>query len=106
MGHVGPPVLIAHLTAQFRLDLEWIILATVLVGLVLLGIIVIVRYKRWQAAEQTPAPPTRLEEYQALMEQGLLDPQEFERIRDSLQKNSEPPTSPPAESGPADHGGP
>jgi hypothetical protein len=95
MGHVGPPVLSAHLTAQFRLDLEWIILATSLVGLILLGLFVIVRYKRWQEAEQTPDPPTRLEDFKALMEQGLLDPQEFERIREAMQKTPESPPEPP-----------
>ena len=35
------------------------------------------------------------------MEKGLLDPQEFERIRDFLQKNPETPLPPPADHGPA-----
>jgi hypothetical protein len=101
MGHVSPPVLVAPLTAQFRLDLEWILLVSVLVGLILLGIFVIVRYKRWQAAQQTPASPTRLEDFRALMEQGLLDPQEFERLREFLQKNPETPVPPATDHGPA-----
>ena len=57
MGTSAPPAVLATLTAQFRLDLEWILLVSVLVGLILLGVFVIVRFKRWQAEQQTPGSP-------------------------------------------------
>ena len=98
MRNVRPPSAFAALTARFRLDLEWILLAGLLAGLLLLGALVIVRFKRWQAAQQETALP-RVEDYQALMEQGLLDPLEFERIRERLNKKEAPdpprPPSPP-----------
>jgi hypothetical protein len=100
MWNVGPPAGAAVLTAQFQLDLEWMLLAGAFVGLVLLGAYVIVRFKRWQAAQQATTLPPRIEDYRALMEQGLLEPREFERIRDRFEKNppldSPPPSSPPA----------
>jgi hypothetical protein len=67
-----------------QFDLEGIVLAILLVGLVLLGALAVLWVKRWHAAHQAPLPPTRIEDYRALMEKGLLDPQEFERIRDRL----------------------
>jgi hypothetical protein len=69
-----------------QFDLEGLLLAIVLVGLVLLGAFAVLWVKRWHAAHQAPSPPTRVEEYRALMEKGLLDPAEFERIRDQLAK--------------------
>jgi hypothetical protein len=93
MWNVGPPAVVAALTAQFRFDLEWMLLALVLVGLVALGIFVIVRFKRWMAEQQSPTLPTRVEDYRALLEQGLLDPAEFECIRQELE-NNHPPDAP------------
>jgi hypothetical protein len=101
MWNVGPPAVIAALTLQIQFNLEWMLLAGALVGLILLGGLVIVRFKRWQAEQQAPPPPTRIEDYRALMEQGLLDPREFERIRDHLE-NKVRPDSPPAAPPPAD----
>jgi hypothetical protein len=104
MNQVGPSSLFATLTArvltaQMRLHLELAVLTLLLVGLLVLGITVIVAFKRWQAAQgQTPLAP-RLEDYRALMEQGVLDPLEFERIRAHMEKKNPPgstmPPSPP-----------
>jgi len=106
MWNVGPPAVIATLTAQFQFNLEWMLLAGALVGLILLGGFVIVRFKRWQAEQESPTLPTRIEDYRALMEQGLLDPREFERIRDQLEKGQPDkkvkPDSPSAAPPPAD----
>ena len=97
MWNVGPPAFAtmtaATLTAQLKFDLEWIILAVVLGGLVLLGGFVIVRYKRWHAEQQAAPPPMVIEDYRALMEQGVLDPREFERIREHLERNPPPPST-------------
>jgi hypothetical protein len=100
MWNVGPPagpvILMARaLPAQLQLDLEGIVLAIILVGLILLGVIVIVRFKRWQTAQRSPTVPARIEDYRALMEQGLLDPREFERIRQTLEGPGPMPPAPP-----------
>ena len=101
MRNVGRPGVFATLTAQFRFDREWILLTGLLVGLLLIGALVIVRFKRWQAAQQQTTPAPRIEDYHALMEQGLLDPLEFERIRDYMKKK-DGPASPPNPSPPVD----
>jgi hypothetical protein len=101
MWNVVPPAVLAVLTIPFQVDLEWILLAIVLVGLVLLGALVIARFKHWQAAQQATTLAMRIEDYRALMEQGLLDPLEFERIREQLESKASPdtpsPPSPPAD---------
>lgn len=90
MNNVGPPSALPPLTAQVRLDFELVVLTGLLVGLLVLGIAAIVYFKRRQADErQTPAAP-RLEDYRALLEQGVLEPPEFERIREHLQKKDTP----------------
>ncbi len=105
MHEVGPPSAVAPLMASLmaallRLDLELVILTGLLVGVLVLGVSVIVWFKRWQEAQrQTPASPT-LEDYRALVEQGYLDPIEFDRIREHMEKTDTPsscePPSPPA----------
>jgi hypothetical protein len=84
------------LTAQFQFDPEWMLLAFVFVGLIFLGVFVIVRFKHWQAAQQPTTQATRIEDYRALMEQGLLDAREFERIRDGLEKKATPDSPRPS----------
>ena len=76
--------------------MELVVLALGLIGLILGGLYVIGRFKRWQTGEQTTLP-TRLEDFRALMDKGLLDAQEFERIRERLAKTNPPPdsTAPP-----------
>ncbi len=100
----------AVLTARFQFDLEWILLVTGLAGLILLGTLVIVRFKRWHA--EHAAAPTRLDDYRALMERGLIEPSEFERIANLLEQevandlpmSPEAPTGPPTESFPPPSG--
>jgi hypothetical protein len=83
-----------------RLNLELAVLTLLLVGLLILGITVIVAFKRWQASQEQPPLAPRLEDYRALMDQGVLDPREFERIREHMEKKEIPasrkPPSPPA----------
>lgn len=79
-------ILTANLTAQFRLDLEWVILAGILLGLVFLGGFIVARYKRWLVEQKTPPASMAIDDYRALLDQGLLDPEEFERIRRRLEE--------------------
>jgi hypothetical protein len=74
--------------AQLQLDFEWMLLGLGLVVLVAFGVFVIVRFRRWQADQQSSQPAPHVEDYRVLMEQGLLDPSEFERIRDRLEGRS------------------
>jgi hypothetical protein len=90
MWSAGSPALLALLTATTQVGREVVLLVSVLAGLILVGVLVVMWFKRWQAAEQKSAPTMRVEDYRALMEQGLLDPQEFDRIRNYLE-NKVPP---------------
>lgn len=93
MWTIRRPVVLPAATAQFQFDFEWLLLALALMGVVLLGLYVVARFKRKLAQEQA-AQPLRVEDYRALMEQGLLQPQEFERIREHLERRTPPPTPP------------
>lgn len=83
------------MTAQFRFDVEWMLPTLLMVGAVGLGVIIIVWAKRWLTAQQATPAETTVEDYRVLLEQGLLDPQEFERIRDRLEARPAPPPSAP-----------
>jgi hypothetical protein len=95
MWNDGLPAVPATLTARIQIDLESVLLVMVLVGLVALGITVIARTKRGLAEEEPRTFAGNVEDYRVLMEQGILDAAEFERIRDRLEKKApEPPPSP------------
>ena len=68
-----------------RQTLLLVIGLAIVLGFVLGGL-VIAFFKHWQAEQQAPAVPTRVEDYRVLMEKGLLDSTEFERIRAHLGK--------------------
>jgi len=89
-------------TAEVRFNLELVLWALLLVGLIFLGFFIIWWFKRWQAAEQAPLPPMGIEDYRILMEQGLLEPREFERIRErmELKEKSASPPHPPSDLNP------
>ena len=98
MNNVGPPsAALPLMAALLRLDLELVFLTGLLVGVLVLGVAVIAWFKRWQEGQrQMPAAPT-LEDYRALVEQGILDSLEFERIRERLEKTDQPESpAPPA----------
>lgn len=84
MESTRPPVS-PIVTAQVQLDPELILLALVFVGLVVIGTVVIIRVRRWSVATDRP-PPMCIDDYQRLMDEGLLAPQEFDRIRVMLEK--------------------
>jgi hypothetical protein len=75
--------------APFTLDWELVLLALALVGLLAAGLVLVVRVRRWRSLAEVV--PTRIEHYRALLEQGILAPEEFERIRDYLDRKSSDP---------------
>lgn len=91
------PVFAAVLTlpGQVVLDLELILLLGGLGLLIAVGLVAVIEMRRRIHEEEEATPPQSLEEYQALRDQGLLDSQEFERIRAKLEGSAEPPVPPP-----------
>jgi len=67
MWKVGPSAVFAIMTARIQFDLEGMLLAITLVGLILLGVLVILWLKRWQAAQRSATSLTGIEDYRALM---------------------------------------
>jgi hypothetical protein len=70
----------------------------VLVGVVALGIGAVVWVRRWKQeyTEQTSlAPEDQLDHYEQMVEEGLLQPDEFARIKEGLNKPNEAPRVPP-----------
>jgi len=82
------PGLFAEIGLEFRL-LGWTLVLALLVGG---GIVVILWTRNWwqRPAHEGPAEPT-LDDYRKLLDAGILDPQEFERIRAHLEPTAEPP---------------
>ncbi|MBI3410964.1 MAG: hypothetical protein HY040_21730 [Planctomycetes bacterium] len=83
MASARPPPT-AILTAEFTFDLELVLLTLFLVSLVVVGIVVVIRVKRWRTESDEELVP-RIDHYRALLEQGILAPEEFERIRKHLE---------------------
>lgn len=97
MRKVGPPDVLASVTAQFKFDLESIGLVLVFSGLVVVGVLIVTWYRR-SVVRPEPTSTLGVEDYRALMEQGLLEPAEFERIRARLEYRGHPevPSPPPS----------
>jgi hypothetical protein len=79
----------------------WLALGA-LVGAVALGCWAIYRVKRWReetVQEDLPSPQQQLDHYQKMVDDGLLDPNEFARIKAHMEK---PPAPPPNASQPPD----
>jgi hypothetical protein len=71
--------------------------AAALIAMVALGTWAIYRVKRWReetAEEAADTPETSLDHYQQLMEDGLLDPDEFTKIKERLENPMPIPTPP------------
>ena len=95
MVHNSPAgaVLFAQRTL-WHLDL-WLAVGALL-GVVGLGIWAIYKVKRWreEEAEQTPlSPQQQIEHYQKLVDDGLLDPNEFAEIKARLEARANTPTA-------------
>jgi hypothetical protein len=72
-----------------EMNLELIWAAVGLLGAVLVGVIAIVWVDRWRkrSAMDAGGPSDELTHYRMLFEQGLLTPEEYERIRRRLEGN-------------------
>jgi hypothetical protein len=72
-----------------NLDLIWATLG--LIAVILAGAIVIAWANRWRRGlSNADTPATELEQYRALFEQGVLNKEEYERIRTRLEGISRP----------------
>jgi hypothetical protein len=91
----APPTRVSGLFAQVRIDWELVILAVVLVGVIVGGIVLVKRAREWRQAEPPPVSlDDQLQTFQALVDKGELDAKEFERIKAYLeQKAAAPPES-------------
>jgi tetrahydromethanopterin S-methyltransferase subunit G len=97
----------ALLFAQVGQFLRWDVClpAGLLIGVIVLGIWVVARIRQWRVEllEEQDALPEELtlEHFQQLFDEGLLDPEEFERIKARLQaaapkpENANPSTDQP-----------
>jgi hypothetical protein len=75
------------------LNIELFLWGTLLMVLLAAGTIIAWKLRAWVVAdEREPTPEHSLEHYQELLEQGLIDPAEFERIRARF---GDPPAPPP-----------
>jgi hypothetical protein len=92
----GPP-----LFGQFgRLEWELALPIGATLGAIALGFWVIYRVKRWReelVQDEPGAPKELLDHYQQMVDDGLLDPQEFAKIKAQMDKQ---PNTPPNESDP------
>ena len=97
MGWTNPPAVAPGVVAQVVLQLEFLVWSAVVVGLIGLGVFAIYKARHWylgpEAEPEEADDP--LEHYRQLMDDGQLDPQEFERIRAQLQTPTEAPEQPP-----------
>ena len=75
--------------------LEWQLFLPIgaTLGVIGLGVWAFLRAKKWReelAQEDLLAPQEQLDHYQQLVDDGLLDPQEFARIKEQLEKLARP----------------
>lgn len=77
-------------------DWELVLLGTGLLVLLIIGFWMVMRVRRWQNEEQAErlTSAQQLEQYQSLLEEGLLAPEEFEKLRRKLDP-SQPGANPP-----------
>ena len=91
MWSASPPSVLATLTAQFVFDLEWVLVTLALLGLLVGGFVVVLRIKRAYAKDESASAGEQLSRYRALVEEGLMKPEEFEKIRGHLERKPPPP---------------
>lgn len=82
--------------AESTFDLELVLLGASLLVLVFLGFWMVLRVRRWKNEVEAKrlTPQQQLEHYRTLLEEGLLEPQEFEELRQRLAPRSVPGTPP------------
>ena len=86
-----------------HLQWDFLLAAGGLIGVVGLGIWAIYLLKRWRddTAQEAPlSPQEQLDYYQKMADDGLLDPQEFARIKELMEHG--PPATPPRPRRPPD----
>ncbi len=85
---------------SFRWDWNVAIAIGGLLGVLFLGSWAIWQVKSWREVEAQAPPltiPHQLEHYRNMVDQGLLDPTEFEQIRERLGNQNHGEISPPAQ---------
>ena len=86
----------AFLVAQVGQFLRWDVCLPIglLIGVIVLGIWVVARIRQWRVElleeQETLPEELTLEHFQQLFDDGLLDAEEFERIKARLQAKTEP----------------
>jgi hypothetical protein len=90
MHHPGPDVPIL-LGAKGVLDWELVLIGAGLLVLIFVGFWFVLRIRRWQKEEEADrvTPQQQLDNYRAMMEEGLLEPGEFEKLRKRLAPGKE-----------------
>ena len=86
-----PPTVLPRLFAEFELDAEMIVLAVALIVTLIAGFYLVMRVRRWRLEDVAkPTVYDQLQSYQRLQEEGLLQPQELERIKARLEARTRP----------------
>jgi uncharacterized membrane protein YccC len=86
MGTSRPPVLTGLVVADLASALEVIGAVALLATLIGLGVAVFVWARFWRQRPDEATTEEQLESYQYMLDEGLIDPQEFERIRARLRQ--------------------
>jgi hypothetical protein len=77
------------LFAQFRFDVELIVLSLLLLGMIVGGIVLVVKARSWRTEDPLPLSlEEQLQSFQALVERGEMDAKEFERLKAHLEQKA------------------
>lgn len=96
MTSAGPLFVPAGLLDQLPFDAGWIAPTILLIVLLVAGCIAVARVRRWRQEDPALSPEEQIASYEALVERGDMDRQEFERIKAQLeQKAAQPPPDAP-----------
>jgi len=97
MGTPRPPVLAGLVVTDWASTLEVAGTVTLLATVIVLGVAVFIWARNWRQrlAEEATNNEEHIESYQQLLDEGLIDDAEFERIRARLGQATDPPATPP-----------
>jgi len=104
MGTPRLPALAGLVFAHLAKPLEVIGVVAAFAAAIGAGVSVFVWARNWRrrlAEETTTEEP--IETYQHMLDEGLLDPQEFDRIQARLQRPPDVPTEPPSPNPPSEN---
>lgn len=73
---------------------DLVVLTLILAVLITLGVWAVIRVKRWRQHNECLSPEQDLSSFRQLFEQGLLQPEEFERVRARLETPASPAAGP------------